>query len=208
MTLNKQIFLTLLAFASIQACNAMEYFSTKNNEDQEIEKKLSQDLLDKTPNKVLRNAIQEGSLKFVKKLLSLGANPNFQYPLGWTPLHYACKNGYYEIVEFLLSKGADLTLKDSENRTPLHNACLDSGYILEGHDQVVKVIINHVKDVEVLLELINMKNKDGKTPLMIAIEHNKDRQQEVCQNIVNLLLKSCKKNDMENSDEGFFCIIN
>jgi len=65
-------------------------------------------------------------IKTMKKLSSLGANPNIQEKTGWTALH---RLAYHGGVKLLIKEGADSSIKDDDGRTALDIAitynCID-----------------------------------------------------------------------------------
>ncbi|MEM3964298.1 MAG: ankyrin repeat domain-containing protein [Thermofilaceae archaeon] len=76
----------------------------------------------------LHEAVREGDLQRVKKLLEQGANVNARSRVGWTPLHWAAEKGYLEVARLLVEKGANVNARDNDGRTPLHYAAL-YGYL-------------------------------------------------------------------------------
>ena len=48
---------------------------------------------------------------------------NWQDPIGWTPLHFACRHGHVECVSALVAAGANIEQVDSNGWMPLHHAC-------------------------------------------------------------------------------------
>ena len=88
-------------------------------------------------------------------LIDQGADLHAKDNIGYTPLHYACRNGHAEVVKALLEKGADVHTKTTDGYTPLHLACM------EGHVEVVKALLEKGADV-------HAKNSSGWTPLPTA----------------------------------------
>nr|WP_253309278.1 ankyrin repeat domain-containing protein [Rickettsia endosymbiont of Ceutorhynchus assimilis] len=99
---------------------------------------------------------------------------------GWTPLHVAVQGNKPSTVKLLLGRGADIEVKDTYGQTPLDLAT-QKGYtdivkILE-QEQLGKELFTAVREydfsrVEKLISRganIDNKNKNGKTPLDIAI---------------------------------------
>ncbi|WP_456201480.1 ankyrin repeat domain-containing protein [Wolbachia endosymbiont of Protocalliphora sialia] len=99
---------------------------------------------------------------------------------GWTPLHVAVQGNKPSTVKLLLGRGADIEVKDTYGQTPLDLAT-QKGYtdivkILE-QEQLGKELFTAVREydfsrVEKLISRganIDTKNKNGKTPLDIAI---------------------------------------
>jgi ankyrin repeat protein len=127
----------------------------------------AQDSSGSTP---LHEAVRYGRAEIVSLLLEKGANPNALDSLGKTPLLLIIPRGIQEeIYSMLLEKGANPAAKDTYGDTSLHIA-----------------IMNNV-DVSIFSRLagaridINERNKQGVTPLALAVEHGKP-------NIVNYLV--------------------
>ncbi len=59
----------------------------------------------------------------VERILELGANVNYKFADGKTPLHLAKT---LAIAQLLIAKGADLNALDGDGKTPLHTAAADS----------------------------------------------------------------------------------
>ena len=69
----------------------------------------------------LLNACYFGNYYMVKKLLELGANPNYmELRDGWRPLHYAARWGYTNMVLLLLKWGAEINGLTNSKETALH----------------------------------------------------------------------------------------
>lgn len=87
-----------------------------------------------------------------------------------TALMLAAEMGHLESVKMLLSKGADPNLKNADEYTALVLAS-EAGYV-----DVVKAICQHLKALNPTAEKvegIDIPNKFGKTPLIMAAEFNK-----------------------------------
>lgn len=74
----------------------------------------------------LHQAVVDGNVEQVKRLISKGADVNAKNMLSWTPLHTAIRNQRKTMAEFLIDKGADINAKDKSGQTPLHFA-VDTG---------------------------------------------------------------------------------
>jgi len=72
----------------------------------------------------LYDAAERGEIELVRKLLLLGASPNFVLPFWNHPiLHRAVFTRHHAIVELLLTSGAMIENKSSDRSTALHLAC-------------------------------------------------------------------------------------
>lgn len=87
---------------------------------------LSMDLID---------AINRDAPKEITRLISAGADVNYQNNLGWTNLQQACLDGDISLVQKLLNLGADINLADCCGWSPLHEACFF------GSLEIVKILI-------------------------------------------------------------------
>ncbi len=122
--------------------------------------------------KDLHEAIQNGSIQKVKKLIAKGADINAKSESGWAALHLAVARSETKIVELLISKGAKLEMKDIAECTPLYYVskkevgellikkganiqavCPSNGFtplhdaVYKGHVVLVKVLLDHKADV-------------------------------------------------------------
>ncbi len=75
---------------------------------------------------ILEYAIYHSPLAFIRRLLALGADPNYQDHAGFPSLIAALSCGgrkdMYEILELLLANGADIQQRGMNDYTPLHTA--------------------------------------------------------------------------------------
>lgn len=65
------------------------------------------------------NAVTNGDLDEVKRLLESGLDPSLKDSEGMTPLHFAADRGHIEILRVLLRSGAPVDSINSEGQTPL-----------------------------------------------------------------------------------------
>ena len=101
------------------------------------------------------DAVQEGDLETVKKIVESGTNVNEQDIFGYPPLNHAVACGHKAIAEYLISKGADIHGKDKEWCTPLHMAAF------WGSKEIADILLQEGADVNAL-------NKSKTTPLHSA----------------------------------------
>ncbi|MCA7010493.1 ankyrin repeat domain-containing protein [Wolbachia endosymbiont of Tribolium confusum] len=152
--------------------------------------------------KELLTAVQDGDLNKVEGLANQGAGLNTKGSNDWTLLHFAASSNKFDIVKFLLDKNANIKAKDVYGNTPLHVAAqYDSKleiveFLLDKNASGINDVNNngstplHVaiqgnksSTVKFLLNKgasIQVKDKDGKTPLDLA-------KQEGYTNIVQMI---------------------
>ena len=116
---------------------------------------------------LLHSAAEGGDVSIIEMMLSLGFDVNSKDSLGTTPLMVAATKGKKQAVDFLLSKGANPSLRTSIGRNLLHAA-------VEGGD------VSIVQTVLLLDIPVNSIDKEGHTPLMIAVS-------DVCNNKLETL---------------------
>jgi ankyrin repeat protein len=68
------------------------------------------------------NAIKNGDIERIKKLISQGANVNAKDNKGMTPLHEAAYYGRRQVAKVLIAEGANVNATDTAGQTPLHIA--------------------------------------------------------------------------------------
>lgn len=122
------------------------------------------DSQDKYGKSVLHAAVEDGSEKFVRLLVRMGADVNITTDFGVTPLMtlMSSKNtdNYFLLMNILIDAGADVLAEDYRNkRTALH----------------LSAITKKVDAVELLLEHNanpNQIDKGGRTPLTNLLSYN------------------------------------
>lgn len=67
----------------------------------------------------LKSAVEDNDLTRAKHWLGRGANPNFFFGLGYTPLTEAIRHHNLKMVKLLVQKGADVNLARPGTDTPL-----------------------------------------------------------------------------------------
>lgn len=115
----------------------------------------------------LLNALADGYLDEVKRLVAQGASLSMPSPEGLTPLMVVIKfyepvKQHKEIIEYLIANQADLLERDSEGKTALHYALEDENLFL------IKTILNAIKDFPNKDKIIGAQDNQGNTPLHYA----------------------------------------
>jgi len=147
---------TPLHLSSIMAHKAIASYLLENNADTSV-----QDSSGATP---LHEAIRYGNLEIAKMLLDAGANINAKDNLGKTPIMLIIpQEKLVESYDLLIRYRADLSQADAYGDTVLHTATM-----LHAGSQIIKTLTSSGAD-------INARNKEGVTPLTIAIQ-SKDIQ--------------------------------
>ncbi|GBP41422.1 Probable protein S-acyltransferase 23 [Eumeta japonica] len=122
----------------------------------------------------LMTACMYGKTATAAYLLGMGAATRLADINGDTALHWAAYKGHAELVRLLIYSGVPLHCTDNFGSTPLHLACLS------GNLTCVRLLCEKVKAE------LEPRDKNGKTPLMLAQSH---RHGEV----VKLLQKEMKR---------------
>uniref|UniRef100_A0A7S4MKI5 Uncharacterized protein n=1 Tax=Vannella robusta TaxID=1487602 RepID=A0A7S4MKI5_9EUKA len=97
--------------------------------------------------------------KLVFHLLRNGIDINHQNKRGETALHWAAHARKLDNVRILLQYGADLSILDEEENSCLHWTAASGG------SRTAKILLSHNESI------LNMKNKEGNTPLAVAIQN-------------------------------------
>lgn len=152
---------------------------------------------------VTRPKVKSGTAQDITEILKLflvrGMTADIKTRDGQTPLHFAVKRHLKSVVEFLLMHNANLhacninkdsllhiAVKDGNAKSPCNGAT--SEQILENEKKKAKFVtwlISKGAKVDLL-------NKDGETPLQLAVKHNQKQ-------IFPVLLQHAKKLDTHDS---------
>lgn len=150
-TLRLQDGQTPLHLASIMGHNAIAKYLLENGADVK-----AQDSSGATP---LHEALRYGNLEIARMLITAGANLNAADNIGKTPAMLVfSKEKAMETYGLLAENHADFTRKDMFGDTVLHTVCMCGS-----EPEVITFLIEHGAEV-------NAKNKEGSTPLCIAVQ--------------------------------------
>jgi len=136
---------------------------------------------DRTP---LHMAVDRGFLEVTRILIERGANINARDSSGRTPLHPTFRgvdgtfdDTYFGVVRYLLEHGADVdTEANTKHSTPVHLASFHGGF------KVAKLLLDHGVD-------INVRDKEGRTPLHESLIDLKDGMADYYIDAVRSLLE-------------------
>jgi ankyrin repeat protein len=137
-------------------------------------------------------ALGTGQLLKLKNLLATGANVNAtsKDERLWTAMHMAAHKGMKNVTDLLLANGPlNLDAVDGHHYTALHFAAVNG----------------HLKTVHTLVEAgasIDIKNKDGDTPRMVAENQKEFVIAEFLQQAEEDLAELAAFADMDEDDEG------
>lgn len=140
-----------------------------------LQAKAKINIIDNSGYTALYGTAFNGNIKIARMLIQAGANVNIagSNEDNWTALIEACDHGHIEIVKLLLQSGADVNIHaiqvgEREITTALHAGVKKS-----------------IKIVKLLLQAranLHIKNEDGDTAFMLAVQYGKNK-------VVNLLLQ-------------------
>ncbi len=144
----------------------------------------------------MKNVTEDNVLKIVKMLIKHGADVNKRCASGFYPLHLAVRNRGKVIISELIKAGANINAEDTTGSTPL-SYLTGSNRSEKDVLKIMQILLNYgakvntidtssgnapihnasayhsVKVVEELIQAgaeINVKNKEGETPLDMAIK--------------------------------------
>ncbi|XP_026108921.1 fibronectin type 3 and ankyrin repeat domains protein 1-like, partial [Carassius auratus] len=129
-----------------------------------------------------------GHLDVVKFLRSCGASWSSQDRSGCCALHWAAAGGHLPLLQYLIQDGCEVDVRDGASWTPLMIVS-----VITGDTAAASLLITAGADV-------NLQDRNGKTPLMVAVLNNYERLVKVLlengadPNIQNQVRTSYKQN--------------
>lgn len=114
------------------------------------------------------SAARRNTVDVIEVLLDAGADINDIDAYGDTPLHAAVSNNTLDVVQYLIDKGAYIYSKTDYGETPLHYAARENKL-----DILIFLLENGARSD------INEKNKEGKTPYILAFSQGNDDRDEM-----------------------------
>ena len=122
--------------------------------------KLDINYKDKDQDTALHIAAKKGFNKFVAFLLELGASPDLPNNYGYTPVMTAVAKNKVDCMTILVRKGVSLTRRSNDGGNILHIAALNKS------KKCMAFLLNHID----LKNVINEKDKEGFTPLLLTVQ--------------------------------------
>jgi ankyrin repeat/SAM/basic leucine zipper domain-containing protein 1 len=116
---------------------------------------------------LLRMAALNGNVQVLQSLIEEKILPVDVITQGWTPLMFAASNCQYNAMEFLIKKGANPNFH-KDCYTVLMCACASIKQTQEIRLKCVQLLLDFGADV-------NMKQRNGVTPLMIACKEGSEK---------------------------------
>ncbi|ESP03528.1 hypothetical protein LOTGIDRAFT_171317 [Lottia gigantea] len=164
----------------------------------------------------IHHAVDRKDVKFLIPLVKGGANLNIQNSEGETPLLVSIRRGNIDSSVMLIENGADINLSNSDKTTPLMTAIhydridvaillIKKGCELDTQDNDKETALHLAVRNECITLLvrsgadINIRYKDGKTPLMKIIMNGRCG---IAEYIVELFLqRGCNINVVDNENK-------
>ena len=108
----------------------------------------------------------------VLKLLKLGADIDVRSSKGKSAMHCAAKAGFLKVIDVLLENGANIDAVDHKGDSSLTEAIRSTIKNREKQRATIEALLNKGAN-------INLKNKNGQTPLQIAQQMRRDNADKI-----------------------------
>lgn len=134
--------------------------------------------MDTLNNKLIKEASQSmARTRPLKKLLSEGAQINYQTTAGYTALMFLALNKQDRAVEYLLKQGANPLLLNKDNKIASELISIDATIypVLKDYELLFATMNNDLPMITTLVNngaMINFQGSGGSSPLMIAVQQN------------------------------------
>ena len=109
----------------------------------------------------LHCAVEDSNIGFVQLLIKIGIDLNMRNPIGWTLMHFACKNGNFEMAQLLIKHSQNF---DPNSRTPKGPSVF--------HFTFTKLIIDTFK-------LEDIRDENGWTILPSAVQYGPEETKQL-----------------------------
>lgn len=127
-------------------------------------------------NSLLKSAISEKNIDEARECFACGANVNYRYTFGVTPLILAVENHDVSMVEFVLKNGAVIDAQDMMGRTALMAA------VDEGNNDILLYLLKNGADLKIkdnqnanaLVRLCGQRAKENIEIIKILIKNGLD----------------------------------
>lgn len=108
----------------------------------------------------IKNNNLQGLINYITKVNDVNATFKFNGRT-YTPLHIAAEFYYEDMLNAILSMKPNLDIQDNNGNTPLHIAIINQNF------NVVEKLLG--QNISNLTSSVDIKNKDGMTPIMLAM---------------------------------------
>ncbi len=116
-----------------------------------------------------------GRITAIENAVKGGADIDHVYASGKTLMHFAARGGHRKAVIALHEKGLKAGVKDNFGQTPAHEAAAgDHPNTISALARLHKQDGAHNDHVD-LSPLLDIQDNDGRTPTLVAVEHNQAR---------------------------------
>ena len=173
--------------SSIFSQNDEEKKSTDSDEKVEIKLSSLLSLKDKDGNSPILFAAYKGKVSIISKMIELGVQYSVKNKAGLNVIHMAAQNDMGNIIVYFKEKyNFDLYQNDNQGNNSIHWACSNSAKFS------LEYLLFYLDEKNI--DIINNLNKNGQTPLHLAILTNATKD------IIKKLLKKGCKTDIKDKN--------